>query len=212
MLSFIAELATKYASGHPRILDLGSGPGDVTAGILALVPHARACLMDVSDEMIRISRDRFRGNENIRIARHNLNDDLLAAMPERDFDAVVSCLAIHHIAFDKRVGLYASIREILKPDGVFINCDEFRSESSVVDQWEIDSWIEGIASRVKEQQKIDMPFDEVRKTTLALSQKMEDKPGTIWEMQRDMREAGFVSVDCVWKYLNFAILIAEKQA
>jgi tRNA (cmo5U34)-methyltransferase len=210
MLSIISRLATRHVSENPKILDIGSGYGDVTADILKLKPHSYAYLMDISDEMNRLSQERFQKNPDIHIIKHNLHEDILGATSEREFDSVVSCLALHHIAFEKRVGLYRSIREILKPDGVFINSDLFKCESPVINQWEFDTWIEWITCRIRDQQGIETSFDEVKNTQLEISRRTDDKPGTIWDMQNDMREAGFHSVDCVWKYQNFAILVAVK--
>jgi tRNA (cmo5U34)-methyltransferase len=180
MLSIISRLATRHVSENPKILDN------------------------------RLSQERFQKNPDIHIIKHNLHEDILGATSEREFDSVVSCLALHHIAFEKRVGLYRSIREILKPDGVFINSDLFKCESPVINQWEFDTWIEWITCRIRDQQGIETSFDEVKNTQLEISRRTDDKPGTIWDMQNDMREAGFHSVDCVWKYQNFAILVAVK--
>lgn len=210
MLSVISRLATEHVPENPKILDIGSGYGDVTAGILKIKLHSSAYLMDISDEMNRLSHERFQNNPDIHIIKHNLNEDILGATPEREFDAVVSCLALHHIAYENRVRLYHSIKKILKPGSVFINSDLFKCESPVIDQWEYDAWIEGITGRIRDQQGIEPSFDEIKNTQLEISRRTEDKPGTIWEMQNDMREAGFKSVDCLWKYLNFAILVAVK--
>jgi ubiquinone/menaquinone biosynthesis C-methylase UbiE len=210
ILSVIAGLATDQVPENPKILDLGCGYGDVTAEVIKQKPLSSAYLMDISDDMIRLSQDRFRKNPDIHIIKHNLNEDLLGATPERGFDSVVSCFALHHIAFEKRVGLYRSIREILKPGGLFINGDMFKSESPVIDELEFDSWIEGIVCRTRDQQGTEPSFDEVKNTQLEICRIMDDKPGTVWDMQNDMREAGFPTVDCVWKYQKFAILVAVK--
>lgn len=210
LLSIISRLATENMPEKPKILDLGCGYGDVTAVILQQKPQASALLMDISDDMIRLSRDRFRNNPDIRIIRHDLNEDLPAATPEREFDSVVSCLALHHIGFEKRVGLYRGIRELLKPGGLFVNGDQFKCESPGIDRWEFDSWIKGIVDRMRDKQGIQRSFDEVKNTQLEICRRMEDKPGTVWDMHNDMREAGFSSVDCIWKYQNFAILVAVK--
>jgi len=42
MLSVISKLATTYTSENPKILDIGSGYGDVTADILTLKPNSHA--------------------------------------------------------------------------------------------------------------------------------------------------------------------------
>ena len=210
ILSVISGLATKSISETPKILDIGSGSGDVTADILKFKPHSSAYLMDISDEMIRLSQDRFRENPNIHIIKHNLNEDILDATSEREFDLVVSCFALHHIAFENRVRLYRSIREILKPDGLFINGDMFKCESPVIDQWEFDTWIKWIICRIRDQQGIETSFDEVKNTQLEISRITDDKPGTIWDMQNDMRQAGFQYIDCLCKYQKFAVLVAVK--
>ena len=210
ILSIISKLATVYISEEPKILDLGCGYGDVTAGILELKPNSYAYLIDFSDEMIRLCRDRFEKNPNVHIIKHNLNEDILAATSERKFDSVVSCFALHHIAFEKRVGLYSSIREILKTDGLFINRDLFRCESPDINQWEFDTRVESILCRMRDKMGIVKSFDEFRKTRIEHEKRMDDKPGTIWEMQNDMRRAGFRYVDCLWKSRSCAILVAVK--
>jgi tRNA (cmo5U34)-methyltransferase len=210
LLSLIAGLATENVPENPKILDIGSGYGDVTAEIIQRRPRSSAWLMDISDDMIRVSKCRFSKNPDIHIIRYDLNEDILGATSEREFDSVVSCLALHHIAFEKRVGLYRSIREMLKPGCLFINGDQFRCASPVIERWEFNSWIKGIACRIGKQRGTEPSFDEVKNTQLEICRRMEDKPGTIWDMQNDLREAGFRSVDCVWKYQNFAILVAVK--
>ncbi|MGA2914176.1 MAG: class I SAM-dependent methyltransferase [Methanoregula sp.] len=162
MLSVISKLAITYTSENPKMLDIGSGYGDVTADILTLKPNSHAFLMDFSDKMIRLSHDRFDKNPNVHIIKHILNEDILGAISERKFNSVVSCFALHHIEFEKRVGLYSSIREILKTDGLFVNGDLFKCES-VIDQWEFDTRIESILCRMHNQMGIEKSFDEFKK-------------------------------------------------
>jgi tRNA (cmo5U34)-methyltransferase len=64
---------------------------------------------------------------------------------------VVSYFALHHVDKNKRVELYRSICEILKPNGFFINGDLFKSESPVINQWELDLTFQGIADRMRDQ-------------------------------------------------------------
>ena len=210
MLSVISKLVTTYTSENPKILDIGSGYGDVTADILTLKPNSHAFLMDFSDEMIRLSHDRFDKNPNVHIIKRILNEDILGVISERKFDSVVSCFALHHIAFEKRVGLYSSIREILKTDGLFVNGDLFKCESPVIDQWEFDTRIESILCRMHNQMRIEKSFDEFKKTRIEHEKRMGDKPGTIWDMQNDIRQAGFRYVDCSWKSRSCAIPVAVK--
>ena len=63
---------------------------------------------------------------------------------------------------------------------------------------------------LKEKLGQDWTFDELKHNRLEHGKKMGDKPGTIWDMFRDMKAAGFGYVDCVWKFRNLAIMAASK--
>ncbi|WP_245859860.1 class I SAM-dependent methyltransferase [Methanosarcina spelaei] len=67
ILSIISKVAVELGSMNPKIIDLGCGLGDVTAGILKLKPQADVLMIDFSDEMIRRSSERFRDNKNITV-------------------------------------------------------------------------------------------------------------------------------------------------
>jgi len=93
ILSTIADLVLALTPDEPSILDLGSRAGDVTAAILEVKPQATVCMADFSDEMIAISQARFRNDSRVRVVKRNMNEGI----PERRFDFVVSCFAIHHV-------------------------------------------------------------------------------------------------------------------
>ena len=65
-----------------------------------------------------------------------------------------------------------------------------------------------MVTQIREKLGQEKSFSEVKKTQLETNEKMGDKPGTIWQMEWDLREAGFIHVDCIWKYLNLAVTAA----
>ena len=105
----------------PRILDIGCGYGDVTAEVLRYVPQASVCMVDFSEEMVQRSAERFQRNKDILILRYDLNEGLPDQLQPQEFDAVVSCFALHHVELEQRVPLYLQICHVLKADGVFVN-------------------------------------------------------------------------------------------
>lgn len=210
ILSIIARLGTTFVSEQPKVLDLGCGAGEVTLEVLKLKPHASACLVDFSDEMIRLSSERFKDNVNIRIVKHDLNNGISNAIAEEKFDVVVSCFAIHHVEFTNRIKLYSDIKKVLREDGLFINGDRFRGNSPVIHQWEFDNWIAWMVQQIKEKFGKEKTFDEIKQGQIESDKKLGDKPGTIWDMERDLREAGFRHVDCLWEYQNLAVIAATK--
>jgi ubiquinone/menaquinone biosynthesis C-methylase UbiE len=211
ILSIISKVAIELGPVNPKIIDLGCGLGDVTAEILKLKPQADVLMIDFSDEMIRRSRERFRDNKNITVVKRDLNQGILDITGNRGFDAVVSCFSIHHIEFENRIKLYSDIRKLLKEQGLFINGDLFREDSPAIDQWEFNNKISSLMIQLKEKLGQEWTFEELKLNRLENSQKMGDKPGTLWETFHDMKAAGFRHVDCLWKSRNLAIMAATKS-
>lgn len=210
ILSIISRLAIDLGSANPKIIDLGCGFGDVTAEIVKLKPDVEVLMLDFSDEMIRRSSERFRDNKNITVAKQDLNQGISGITDEREFDAVVSCFALHHVEFGNRIKLYSDVYAVLKEGGLFINGDLFKEDSPIIDEWEFDNNISSLLAIFKEKLGQEWTFDELKLNRLEHGQKMGDKPGTIWEMFHDMRAAGFGFVDCLWKFRNLAVMAATK--
>ena len=208
-LSIVATLATVFFSDRPRILDIGCGNGDLTAKIFELSPLASVCMVDFSEVMLQLAIERF-GNNKVQIINHDLNNGLPDRLESNKFNAVVSCHALHHVEYENKVGLYTQIRQVLDEGGLFINGDRFTGESPVVSKWEFDSWITWMTKQINELGK-DKAFDEVKKTQMELDEKLGDKPQTLWDTQRDLKQAGFQYIDWVWKNYNMAIVVATNR-
>lgn len=102
------------------VLDLGAGTGLLTAVLREQFPKARYQLIDISDEMLARARDRFAGEEGVRIA---VSDYSIEALPGR-FDAIVSALSIHHLDDPGKAALFRRIYDALRPGGIFVNAEE----------------------------------------------------------------------------------------
>ena len=210
ILSIISRLAIELGSAHPKIIDLGCGLGDVTAEIVKLKPDVEVLMVDFSDEMIRRSSERFRDNKNMTVVKRDLNLGISGISDEVKFDAVVSCFALHHVEFENRIKLYSEIHAVLKEGGLFINGDLFKEDSPIIDEWELDNNIASLLSVLKEKHGEECTFDELKAKRIEQGKKMGDKPGTLWDMYRDLKAAGFGYVDCLWKFRNLAIMAASK--
>ena len=211
ILAVIARLGAAFTPDRPRVLDLGCGMGDVTAEILKLKPDASAVLIDNSEEMLKIARERYKDNGSIRIISHDLNGGLPLELAETEFDLCVSCFATHHIDYAKRKGLYAGVRGVLVKTGLFINGDRFTGESPAFSGWEHDDWMAWTVDNIREKLGIERTLEEVKRTQAETDEKHGDKPETIWSMRADMLKAGFRHVDCVWKSYNLGVLAAAKD-
>jgi len=210
-LSIVARLATAFVSNEPRILDIGCGWGDVTSEILGLNSLASVCMVDFSEEMFILAKEILGDDDRVKMIQHNLNKGIPDVLKSGKFDAVVSCHALHHVEHENKVELYTQIRQVLNEGGLFINGDRFTGESPVVSRWEFDNWIIWMIEEVRNKLGKDKVIDEVKKEQMAWDEKLGDIPGTIWDTQRDLKQAGFQYVDCVWKSYNMAIVVAADK-
>jgi len=210
ILNLIARLATSSGIQPHRIIDLGCGWGDVTNEILNLAPQASVLMLDYSQEMVNICKERFKDIPRVNVVQHDLNNGL-GPYVERGFDAVVSCFALHHVEFENRVKLYTDIKTVLKESGIFVNADLFRCHSTFVNQWEFDAYVYWMSDQLKEKLGQEYTFAELKARQLENYHTMGDKPGTIWDMYTDMQLAGFQFIDCLCKHQNLAVLAASNR-
>src|SRR4051812_21993000 len=89
----VSELVARFCPDTPRILDLGAGTGILSSAIVDRVPTARLHLLDASAEMLQQAAIRLSGRQAPMTVQ-----SLEADLPSGPFDAIVSALAIHHLA------------------------------------------------------------------------------------------------------------------
>ena len=122
---FAAMLDTvdAVADGQPkRILDLAGGTGSISLRALRRFRDVEVTLLDLDPVLLTIARASLAGRATIATA--NLGTpDWVAALPHRDFDAVLTATALHWLQPDRLAALYAEIRTVLRPAGVFVNAD-----------------------------------------------------------------------------------------
>ena len=183
-----------------RILDLGTGDGRLiklikskkqqqlsassSTSLSSLTPEIT--VVDVSPTMLEKVRMYFKNDNNVRIIEHDLSYPISNTKIERQFDAIISGLAIHHLTHERKYSLYKEVYDLLKPGGVFCNLDHVAS-----------------------------PTPSLHKQFLAKTVcKKEDKSNKLLDVQTQLmwlEEIGFTDVDCYWKWLELALLIGVKK-
>jgi ubiquinone/menaquinone biosynthesis C-methylase UbiE len=114
----LVELAGVTAGD--RVLDVGSGPGYLTAlAAEAALPGGSAVGIDPSVPMVEHAR-RMRETANCSF-RLGKGESLDAA--DGSFDVVVSSLAVHHIPEEARAAAFAEMHRVLRPGGRVLVAD-----------------------------------------------------------------------------------------
>src|SRR5581483_1224804 len=107
-----------------RVLDLGTGDGRVLALIAGKLPAIEGVGIDSSELMLSAAAERFAGDSRFTLREH----DFAQALPDLGvFDAVVSCMAIHHLEHERKRSLYAEVHAALAPGGTFANLEHVAS-------------------------------------------------------------------------------------
>jgi SAM-dependent methyltransferase len=164
-----------------RFLDLGTGDGRLAALIRTRHPHSRGVCLDASQPMLARAAERFWRDTEVELVAHDLSRSLALSGP---VDAVVSGLAIHHLDDERKRSLFGEIHALLVPGGVFANLDLVASASA--------------QQHERFRRAIGRERDDPTDQLAGLCEQLE------W-----LHEAGFAEVDCHFKWLELALMVAS---
>jgi ubiquinone/menaquinone biosynthesis C-methylase UbiE len=178
------------------VMDLGAGTGLLTKFIREILPDSSYMLIDLSDKMLEIAKNRF-------IEYSNFNYevmDYVSNFPKGKFDLIVSALSIHHLDENAKKNLYSRISKSLNDDGYLINLDQFNADSEDVNNFYSECWYDFIQkSGINES---DMKSWQQRREL--------DKENSISQSIQMIKTAGFNNVECIYQYMKFGVLVAHK--
>ncbi|MBL1177499.1 class I SAM-dependent methyltransferase [Pantanalinema sp. GBBB05] len=175
-----------------RVIDLGCGTGTIARRIKDVYPQAQITCVDIAEKMLQIAQTKL-GDSGVRYQ--------LANFEKYEFDSVydvaVSSLALHHLVDeDDKIKFYKKVYTCLSLGGVFYNADVILASNSHLQERYMEKWQEYMRLRVPveeiEQKWIPQHYDE-------------DHPSKLMSQLDWLRDIGFVEVDVVWKYYNFAV-------
>src|SRR3989344_538352 len=123
------SLLNLLGSGPGRVLDIGCGPGVMTAEIATR--GWEYCGVDLSPQMIAVATAKFANRPGINFAVgavEKLN------FPDHHFDALVAMGLVEYLA-DEDAALF-ELRRVLKPNGIFlVSIPNWWSPARMWDRW-----------------------------------------------------------------------------
>lgn len=179
-----------------RIVDLGAGTGLLSYFWYKRCPTADYILIDIADKMLNVARKRFEGVENVSYQIKDYTEEL----PSIIFDMVISALSIHHLEDNDKIKLFTKIYDSLPSGGLFVNYDQFCAGHSKMNKWFDSYWENQLYHSGLTKNDIEL-WKERRKL---------DRECSV-EREVDMlRKCKFDSVECVYSYQKFSVIIAIK--
>lgn len=179
-----------------KVIDLGTGTGLLTMFWYQHFPEAEYVLVDIAEDMMNVAKERFYGLENITYQIV----DYAKEFPFTDFDVIMSALSIHHLEDIQKQKLFTKIYENLSEGGLFVNYDQFSSDSEIINTWYDSYWKKGIKQSGLSDKDIDL-WKERRKL---------DKECSVEEEISMLKNSGFKTVKCVYSYQKFSVIVALK--
>ncbi|HMJ19729.1 MAG TPA: methyltransferase domain-containing protein [Gemmatimonadaceae bacterium] len=199
----IARLIQYLPRDARRVLELGSGTGNLSMQLPGVLPRATLTLVDGSDEMIALVRSRIEqssasssGRVECIVARFEELE-----FPAHSFDLVVSSISLHHV--EDKARLYARIRSLMSERGRFCFADQIRGEPESNHRLNWERWLDYC------REAGNCSPDEI--DSLLEHAAAHDHYTTLTEHIALLSEAGFAEIDCVWRNWMWGIVTATAS-
>lgn len=212
MLRLMREVPA--AADAPAVLDLGCGDGALLEVVFDAFPAARGVGVDGSPAMLDRARARFAGGPDAGRVQF-LSADFsqsgwVDGLPTREFDAIVSGFAIHHIEDDRKRALYGQVFGLLRPGGVFVNVEHVASAGLLGAQLFEEHFANHMATFLASRDQPDATPAQVLAEMRAAADRDANRLSPVEAQLAWLRGAGFVEVDCYWKWYELAVLAGFK--
>lgn len=182
----VAELVPQEAK---TLLDLGCGTGLELDYIFRLHPQIAVTGIDLTQAML----DKLKEKHPDKALTLICGDYFAVDLGKAHFDCAVSFETMHHFSKESKTALYRRIRDALKVGGVYIECDYMVETQAEEDHW--------FSENTRFRREGGIP-DNVYCHY--------DTPCTIENQLNMFREAGFLTVEHLFRIGGTSIIVAKK--
>lgn len=201
MRTAVTVLATRYAQEGTDIVDLGCSKGDAIVPLLEKFgAQNRFVLCDSSPEMVAACRDRFGGYVRTGVMRV-LETDLATEFPACRPSVVLSVLTLQFVPIEHRQAVVDAAYKKLLPGGALIVVEKVLGASAELQRDFVEEYHALKASQGYSLEEIDRKRLSLRGVLVPVT--------AAWNEDL-LRSVGFRSVDCFFRWLNFAGWVAVK--
>lgn len=180
-------------------LDIGVGTGLFSNAVLRKFSNCRIIAIDGASAMVDVAKLRI-GTEadrvDFRVGDFRSLNRLLRA--EENGDVVYSSYALHHLTSDEKLAVARDAVRFLKPGGWFLNADLIVAADQRVEARIQEIRVQGIVRRAAGRDERFAGAASTRSFLDDLEAREQDKPLTLNEDLRILREAGLQNASVLW--------------
>ena len=192
-----AVWAAECKNPAPAILDIGAGTGLLSALMIQKFPDAILTLVDLSESMLSIAKERFTDRKDVRYITGDYSSVDFAGR----YDLICSALSIHHLEHGEKRRLYKKIFEALNPGGMFVNADQVLGETLAINRRYMDYWDEFL---------VHCPLSPEDKKQMLYRRDTFDKNEKLSVQLAWLQDCGFTGIDLVYKNRLFVVFTGRK--
>ncbi|MGW4490836.1 class I SAM-dependent methyltransferase [Streptomyces sp. NPDC004376] len=221
----ITDVVEHVVAGRsrPLLLDLGCGPGSLSARLAGRMPDAEIIAVDMDPLLLELGRTHHADAARYVEAMIGAEGWTDALGTDRPVDAAVSTTALHYLAEPALLGAYRSLSALLSPGGVLVNGDHFppadgacgsvtahvgRRRAERTNAHASEDWQSWWAAAAQDPELADL-FDERRKRLSSCGGNGSGHFSAAHHTELLVR-SGFAHVSQVWQYGDSAVLVAVK--
>ena len=195
----LRRLLARHERPIARFLDLGCGAGAMSELLLSALPDSKGVLVDFSEPMLERAAVQLVGyGGRWQAVGGDLNDPAWRhALPAGRYDAIVSGLAIHHLPSERKRTLFAELLPLLEPGGMFVNMDYVAIDGPLRGLFDEEMLAAAVRAEresggTHSEHEVDLEDDD-------------DRPDTVEDQLRWLRDAGFEQVEVHFKWAEAAV-------
>lgn len=200
MRELTTDFALQFAQRGTTILDLGCSRGEALAPLMQTLGAANRYLgLEISEPMLDAARARFVSwpSNIVEIRKHDLREPL----PYVDASVVLAVLTIMFTPINYRQRIVQDTYDRLRPGSAFFLVEKVIGESARTDDLMVDRY-----HRMKAEHGYTQ--EEIERKRLAL-EGVQVPVTASWNVDL-LETAGFRSIECYWRWCNFAAWIGIK--
>lgn len=195
-------IGQRYVQNKTTILDLGCSRGEALAPFVEKYgAYNQYTGIDISEPMLSICRDRFSGLIKCGVVDIR-SCDLRSEFPPVRASLVLSILTIQFTPIEYRLKILSNIYRSMHAGGALIFVEKVIGGTADLDSVMVDSYLSMKKENGYSQEEID-------RKRLSLEGVL--VPVTARWNEELLRLSGFTSIDCFWRWMNFAGWIAVKN-
>lgn len=199
VLRLICDFCLKYTNENETILDLGCSTANTLLAISKKSSYKLNLIgIDNSDAMIK------RANQKAKAYGVNLKllvDDITKVDFGKDNKIIIANYMLQFVRPPKRLELIEKIYKSIKKDGIFIFSEKIIYEDKKLNKVMIDLYLDFKKRQGYSEFEIAQKREALENVLVPYTEK---------ENVKLMQDAGFKSVECIFKYGNFATYVALR--